>query len=119
MEATNETGKNPAGAQSRAGEAGANLSAGLERDFEAWWESLGQFLRAGGGQYEKTFAYHAWTDSAQAECLACANVCRDRAAAASIACDAGSYYEAEECEDAILKRSNVKLTGSALLRSPG
>jgi len=29
MEATNETGKNPAGAQSRAGEAGANLSVGL------------------------------------------------------------------------------------------
>ena len=26
MEATNETGKNPAGAQSRAGEAGANLT---------------------------------------------------------------------------------------------
>ena len=29
MEATNEKGKNPAGAQSRAGEAGANLSVGL------------------------------------------------------------------------------------------
>ena len=30
MEATNETGKNHAGAQSRAGEAGANLSGGLD-----------------------------------------------------------------------------------------
>ena len=30
MEGTNETGKNHAGAQSRAGEAGANLSVGLE-----------------------------------------------------------------------------------------
>jgi len=29
VEATNETGTNPAGAQSRAGEAGANLSVGL------------------------------------------------------------------------------------------
>lgn len=32
-----------------------------ERDqFEAWWESEGQFVRAGGGNYEKTFAYQAW-----------------------------------------------------------
>ncbi len=28
--------------------------------FETWWESEGQFLRAGGGDYEKTFAFHAW-----------------------------------------------------------
>jgi hypothetical protein len=33
MEETNETGTNPAGAQSRAGEAGANLSVGLA----AYW----------------------------------------------------------------------------------
>lgn len=33
----------------------------IERDlFEAWWESHGQFCRAGGGDYEKTFAYRAW-----------------------------------------------------------
>lgn len=32
MESTNEIGKNPAGAQSRVGEAGANLSVRLERD---------------------------------------------------------------------------------------
>ena len=51
-------GKNPAGAQSSA--EGANLIDVLERDFEAWWEGEGQFCRAGGGQYEKTFAYHAW-----------------------------------------------------------
>jgi hypothetical protein len=31
-----------------------------ERDFEAWWENHGQYCRAGGGQYEKTFAYHAY-----------------------------------------------------------
>lgn len=28
--------------------------------FETWWEEHGQFCRAGGGQYEKTFAYRAW-----------------------------------------------------------
>ena len=34
--------------------------------FEAWWEKEGQFLRAGGGDYEKTFAFHAW-QAAQAD----------------------------------------------------
>jgi len=28
--------------------------------FEAWWDSHGQFCRAGGGGYEKTFAFRAW-----------------------------------------------------------
>ena len=28
--------------------------------FELWWEKSGQFSRAGGGSYEKTFAYNAW-----------------------------------------------------------
>ena len=28
--------------------------------FEAWWERHGQFCRAGGGDYEKTFAFQAW-----------------------------------------------------------
>lgn len=31
-----------------------------EAEFEAWWESHGQFCRSGGGDYEKTFAYRAW-----------------------------------------------------------
>lgn len=31
----------------------------LER-FEEWWQAHGQFCRAGGGDYEKTFAYRAW-----------------------------------------------------------
>lgn len=31
-----------------------------EAPFETWWEMQGQYLRAGGGQYEKTFAWHAW-----------------------------------------------------------
>jgi len=31
----------------------------FEADFAAWWEEHGQYLRAGGGQYEITFAYEA------------------------------------------------------------
>lgn len=30
------------------------------REFEAWWESDGKYCRAGGGDYERTFAYEAW-----------------------------------------------------------
>ena len=32
----------------------------LREDFEAWWQEQGQFCRAGGGDYEKTFAYRAY-----------------------------------------------------------
>lgn len=32
----------------------------FESAFEAWWESDGQYCRAGGGSYEKTFAYHSY-----------------------------------------------------------
>jgi len=28
--------------------------------FEAWWKAEGQFCRAGGGDYEKTFAFRAF-----------------------------------------------------------
>lgn len=31
--------------------------------FEAWWEEEGQFCRAGGGDYEKTFAFRAYEAS--------------------------------------------------------
>ena len=31
--------------------------------FEAWWLRHGQFCRAGGGDYEKTFAFAAWQAS--------------------------------------------------------
>lgn len=34
-------------------------------DFESWWEKHGQYGRAGGGQYEKTFAYNAWREQAE------------------------------------------------------
>lgn len=39
---------------------GQSLSTELLGRFEAWWESYGQFCRAGGGDYEKTFAFRAW-----------------------------------------------------------
>ncbi|WP_178113423.1 hypothetical protein [Pseudomonas xionganensis] len=32
----------------------------FEAEFLAWWESDGQFCRAGGGNYERTFAFQAW-----------------------------------------------------------
>lgn len=32
-------------------------------EFEAWWESEGQFCRSGGGDYEKSFALAAWQAS--------------------------------------------------------
>jgi len=39
-----------------------NLEA-MEAEFTKWWEREGQFGRAGGGQYERTFAYNAWMAS--------------------------------------------------------
>ena len=35
----------------------------LTDEFEAWWKESGQFCRAGGGDYEKTFAFKAWEAS--------------------------------------------------------
>lgn len=32
----------------------------LDVAFEEWWEREGQYHRAGGTEYAKTFAYHAW-----------------------------------------------------------
>jgi hypothetical protein len=32
----------------------------MAEEFEEWWEQHGWAVRAGGGQYEKTFAYEAW-----------------------------------------------------------
>ncbi|MFU6981664.1 Lar family restriction alleviation protein [Pseudomonas aeruginosa] len=29
-------------------------------EFMVWWEDHGQFCRAGGGDYERTFAFQAW-----------------------------------------------------------
>lgn len=37
-----------------------NQQQNWETEFEDWWNKQGQFCRAGGGEYEKTFAYRAW-----------------------------------------------------------
>ena len=34
--------------------------------FERWWNEQGQFVRAGGGVYEKTFAYRAYEAAMEA-----------------------------------------------------
>ena len=35
--------------------------------FEKWWEDEGQYQRAGGGDYEKTFAWWAWLNREQSK----------------------------------------------------
>lgn len=35
--------------------------------FEAWWTEHGQFVRSGGGDYVKSFAYSAWQASRRAQ----------------------------------------------------
>lgn len=32
----------------------------FQDEFQVWWEDHGQFCRAGGGDYERTFAFQAW-----------------------------------------------------------
>jgi hypothetical protein len=34
-------------------------------EFNQWWENEGQYQRAGGGQYERTFAWWAWLNREQ------------------------------------------------------
>lgn len=36
-------------------------------EFEAWWGKHGQLGRAGGGEYEKTFAWNAWVAARSAQ----------------------------------------------------
>lgn len=38
-----------------------------DEKFESWWDSEGQFGRAGGSDYEKTFAYNAWEARGRSE----------------------------------------------------
>ena len=37
-----------------------------DEDFETWWQQEGQFGRAGGGDYEKTFAFNSWNAAIKA-----------------------------------------------------
>lgn len=59
-------------------------------DFETWWEKHGQFCRAGGGQYEKTFAFRAWEAATQVEQHRCAVI------AHSMGGDVGSLTNPDE-----------------------
>ena len=34
-------------------------------EFDQWWENEGQYQRAGGGQYERSFAWWAWLNQEQ------------------------------------------------------
>jgi|ERR1035437_2227226 hypothetical protein len=38
----------------------------VTKEFEDWWAIDGQYGRAGGGQYEKTFAFNAWVAAVEA-----------------------------------------------------
>lgn len=44
--------------------------------FESWWEAHGQYGRAGGGEYEKTFAYNAWRAAVAMEREKWESLCR-------------------------------------------
>lgn len=35
----------------------------LKTEFPLWWEETGQYIRAGGGQYERSFGYGAYRDA--------------------------------------------------------
>lgn len=47
--------------------------------FEAWWEKEGQFCRAGGGDYEKTFAFRAYEAARAAALEESAEACESEA----------------------------------------
>lgn len=32
----------------------------FQDEFQVWWEEEGQYVRSGGGAYERTFAFQAW-----------------------------------------------------------
>ena len=32
----------------------------FQDEFQAWWEDEGQYVRSGGGTYERSFAFQAW-----------------------------------------------------------
>lgn len=46
----------------------------IREDFEVWWTKQGQFCRAGGGEYEKTFAFRAYEAATERAAAVCADV---------------------------------------------
>ncbi len=82
-------------------------SAELER-FEVWWAKHGQFCRAGGGEYEKTFAFRAWEAATNEEREACAKVCAAMQNQIMTGGEAGAYWKRlatpQDCADRIMAR---------------
>lgn len=66
--------------------------------FEDWWEREGQFLRAGGGQYEKTFAYHAWETAKKDAATRIAELELERDALRSELAEARAQMERQRAE---------------------
>jgi len=93
------------------------MSAELER-FEAWWQTHGQYCRAGGGEYEKTFAFRAW-EAAQSEERVAAEL---RCAKTPVLIDGHHEYTALKVQalmmDAVSKRSNAEVNGGRLAVRP-
>jgi hypothetical protein len=56
-------------------------------EFTKWWEEHGRFVRAGGGQYEISFAFAAWNASREAALEEAANVCDEKQ----------DWYEKDRC----------------------
>ena len=56
--------------------------------FEEWWDKHGQFCRAGGGEYEMTFAFRAWNAATNVERSACLEDVRTVGGKFSVECEA-------------------------------
>lgn len=56
-------------------------------EFTKWWDEHGQFVRAGGGQYEISFAFAAWQASRRDALEEAAKVCDDKQ----------DWYEEDRC----------------------
>lgn len=66
--------------------------------FDEWWSRNGQFCRSGGGDYEKTFAYHAWQEASK--------VMRERCAAI-VQANADACHEGSFMRDALMSNAEA------------
>jgi hypothetical protein len=55
----------------------------IPEKFTKWWSEHGQFVRAGGGQYEISFAFAAWNASRLETLEDAAKVCDECASSAT------------------------------------
>ena len=85
------------------------LSTALLDRFEAWWEAHGQFCRAGGGDYEKTFAYRAFEYAETSATKRHAELCRKERVYWKLQGqkDTGDF---ELCA-VLIEQSNAEITG--------